>query len=501
MDHSLPSARAAERILKQAGLDRPAPQTQPERPRGRGRAGRLLRRLRLRAVLLLLCAALAIAAQLLWCTGTASDTIGPPASASDPRFGAVEAFRAPYEATTVGVRWERIHFGWRDLQPTGPDSWNAFATDHDRAIDAELKAGRQLVGLLINTPDWAAAIPAQHGASPPRGLYRAWDDPRNTWGHFVGQIATRYAGRIDHWVIWNEISITAGKWSTWKGSVADYAQLVKVAYLAAKSANPRARIILAGDPYWYDRGAATEELLGRLTASADARAHGGYFDVANLHLYNRPTDIATVVGWYRQALLRQGLAKPIWIAESNAIPYDDSVRRYPRGGFFASTDDQASYIVQAYAIALALGVQRIEVNRMLDGADFAAGGEPFGLVRNDGTARPAFWAYRTVSNLFSQVTGGEYSDDRAFGVRRVVLRRPGATVTVVWDARPIHTVAAIPAIAPNASLYDKFGQARTIRARDGHYAIALEGARGNTNGADATDYVIGGSPLILVQRR
>src|SRR5262249_12576042 len=163
---------------------------------------------------------------------------------------------------------------------------------------------------------------------------------------------------------------------------ADYAQLVKVANLAARAANPHARIILAGDPYWYDHGAFFTDLLRRLTAD---HAHGGYVDVANLHLYSRPSDMASVVAWYPRTLARFGLRKPIWIGETNAIPYDDTARPLRRGNFYASLDDQASFIVQAFAIDLAIGVQRIEVNRMLDGTDVIAGGEPFGLVRNDGT--------------------------------------------------------------------------------------------------------------------
>ena len=39
-------------------------------------------------------------------------------------------------------------------------------------------------------------------------------------------------------------------------------------------------------------------------------------------------------------------------------------------------DEQASYLIEAYAMYLALGVERIGVNRAVDGADFRAGGEP-----------------------------------------------------------------------------------------------------------------------------
>lgn len=458
--------------------------------------GRWLRHLRRRLIWLALCALLAILGQYWVFLAPVGDPAGPPATASDPRFGVVEAFAAPREASTLGVGWERIGFWWKELQKSGPDSWNPFATGHDVTINAELAAGRHLAGLLINTPDWAAAIPAAHGASPPRGLYLPYDDPRNYWGHFVHLIAARYAGRIDDWIIWNEVNIPSGKWHTWSGSVADYAQLVKVAYLAARAANPHARIILAGDPYWYDHGAFFTQLLKDLTTDS---AYGGYFDVANLHLYSRPSEMVTVVAWYRRTLARFGLRKPIWISETNAVPYNDAARPLPRGNFYASLDDQASFIVQALAIDLAIGIQRIEVNRMIDGTDVAAGGEPFGLVRNDGTVRPAFYAYRTVVDLFSGVTGGAVDLKTTRGVGRVDLRRPDAAITVIWDQRPAATTATVAALGPTA-VYDKFGQRRTLRADHGVFTVALKGATGNTNGANPRDYVIGGSPLIVVQR-
>ena len=96
-------------------------------------------------------------------------------SALDPRFGVVEAWRQPAQAADLGVGWERLTLWWKAFQPTGPDSWNYFATGHDGYINREIAAGRQVVGELINTPDWAAADLSQRGDSVPKGLYRAYE--------------------------------------------------------------------------------------------------------------------------------------------------------------------------------------------------------------------------------------------------------------------------------------------------------------------------------------
>jgi hypothetical protein len=489
-----PTAQEVERLLRQAGVD--APVVSPGRKAPRTGWARFRRRLRLRLLWVILCLAVALFGLFRLSTGHVGDTAGPPATARDPRFGVVDAGAKPADATNLGVGWERLVFWWKSLQPTGPDSWDAFATDHDKTIDSEIAAGRQVVGLLINTPDWAAAKPSDHGTSPPKGLYLPYNDPNNYWGHFVGLIAKRYAGRIDNWIIWNEVSIPSGQFHTWSGTTADYAQMIKVAYLAARAANPQAKIILGGDPYWYDHGAQFVNLLKILTAD---HTHDAYFDVVNLHLYSRPSDMATIVTWYRAELTRFGLSKPIWIAETNAVPYDDPARKYKKANFYASLDDQASFMIQAFAIDLAVGVQRIEVNRMVDGSDFTAGGEPFGLVRNDGSLRPAFFAFKTVVNLFTGVTSGTQHLDPTTGIYTVVLHKPGATLTVVWDQKPKAATAKITAVGPTALLYDKFGQQSTVRAKNGVFSLPLWPSTDNSDSANPNDYVVGGSPLILVQ--
>src|SRR5512147_2079656 len=122
----------------------------------------------------------------------------------DPRFGVVEGFRDPTSAKDLNFGWERILFYWSELQPNGPDDWNIFHVE-DGWISAALANGRQVIGLLENTPRWATDGANQIGV--PRGLYLPIDDPNNLWAAFVRKVVKRYAGRIDHWIIWNEPDI------------------------------------------------------------------------------------------------------------------------------------------------------------------------------------------------------------------------------------------------------------------------------------------------------
>ena len=109
-----------------------------------------------------------------------------------------------------------------------PDEWNEFYFP-DGELNDELAAGREVIGMLSNPPDWANDN--QGPAGVPTDLDLPCDDPGNLWGQFVFKIVNRYKGTIDHWVVWNEPDV----WSveqpgyTWKGTVEEFYQLQKVA--------------------------------------------------------------------------------------------------------------------------------------------------------------------------------------------------------------------------------------------------------------------------------
>jgi len=417
----------------------------------------------------------------------------------DPRFGLNQSWEAPDQADMAGAGWSRLVFWWSAFQPRGPRDFNVFATDRDSYIDDELARGRELAGVVLNTPGWASTNASPNGV--PRNLYLRWDDPENYWGQFMRRLAERYRGRIDAWIIWNEVDIREGPWRTWDGSVGDYVQLLQVAYRAVKAGNPDASVVMFGSPWWHDKGAYLTWVLDGLATAPAAEEWNHYFDVANLHMYSRANDIPEVIPWYRSQLAVRGMRdKPIWIGETNVVPYDDPLWPEQKSGFRASLDEQASYFVEAFATYLALGVERIGVNRALDGADFRAGGEPFGLIRNDHTVRPAYGAFQVISRYFAGVRSAQYFPTDRSGLTRVVLERDGERVTVLWTMRPEPLVVSLDASSSTALRVEKTGDATEIEAESGGYRLVLDPATANSNETDPQDFVVGGNPVILVER-
>ena len=422
-----------------------------------------------------------------------ASTAPPPAAAAaagifEYRLGVVEAYAAPGAAWEMGAGWERITFRWNEIQPTGPEEWSNTPLSDD-ALALELACGRQVVGLLNNTPDWATDW--GRGAGVPQGLYLPVDHGNNLWAGFVRSIVARYAGRIDHWTIWNEPDIADPRFMTWGGSVDDFAQMLRVAHTVAKDANPSAVIHLPGvSHYWNEHWFGN--LLDALRADPQAEANGYYFDVATLHVYFRPEAVYELTAEYYASMRDRGISKPIWIAETNAPPSQDPFWPVANPQFRITLQDQASYIVQAFSLGIAAGAGRIAVYSMVDDdPDATADPEPYGLIRSDGSRRPAFTAFQVAAAHLSGFRGGWWG--RRDDISLVTIDRGWRTTTVVWARTAEPQQAIVPARTLRALRVDARGAAMYIYPERGYYFVDLAGAN------CWPECLIGGPPVMLVE--
>ncbi|MCX7682725.1 MAG: hypothetical protein N2508_12310, partial [Anaerolineae bacterium] len=411
-------------------------------------------------------------------------------SPPDLRFGAVEAFWDHTSAAEAGVAWERILFYWSELQPDGPDHWNDYHVQ-DVWLEWAAAEGREVVGLLKHTPAWATDGPP--GCGVPRGLELPIEDPANLWATFVRRAVGMYAGRIKHWVIWNEPDIAPGTYGhEWCGSVEEYYQLLKVAYLAAHQANPDVIIHLAGLTYWHDR-TYLRRFLAVATQDPTAPEHGYYFDVVTLHIYFQTETVPYIINETRAALRAYGLNKPIWVNETNASPDSDPLWPLVRPRWRVSLEEQAGFLLQSFALALSAGAERVAVYKWMD-AGLPPGGEPFGILRPDGSRRPAFEAYRLITTHYAgTITARE---ERHPLYIMVTLNRGRATTRVLWARTAAAATVSVPALAERARLIDQSGAERIIEPVGGFYAFTLPGARCADEHAGC---IIGGTTYLLVE--
>jgi hypothetical protein len=414
------------------------------------------------------------------------------AGAPDYRFGVIEAYDAPWAATDLGAGWTRVTFRWNEVQPDSPDQWILPITDDQ--LNLELAQGRQVVGLVTNAPGWATDH--GRGVGVPLGLDLGHNDPSNLWANFLRSLVSRYAGRIDHWIIWNEPDIWDSYHQSWGGSVEDFAQLLRVSYGAVKETNPDGVVHLAAVTHWWDanygRDLFFRRLLQTLSTDVNAPAHNYYFDAATFHVYFQPENVYDLTIFYTGLMREFGLDKPIWIVETNAAPSEDPAWPVAGAQFKVTLEDQAAFIVQSLALGIAAGAERIAVYKMADTElDLTANPEPFGLVRTDGTRRPAFTAYQVATTYLAGFRSGRWEQRDDLSV--VIVDRGAQTTTVAWSRTPAPQTALIPANTTSALLVDMWGRARLVYPERGYYMLTLPGC----------DYegtcLIGGAPLMLVE--
>jgi hypothetical protein len=359
-----------------------------------------------------------------------------------------------------------------------------------------------IVGLLINTPPWAQAQPAAGVHSPPVGLNLPPDDPANAWAQFCRKMAQQYGSVVSSWIVWNEPDVwdPTSPFYTWAGDAATYYQLLKVADQAIKSVQPSARVVIAGTTFYWDANASKPQFLAQVldaaTADPAGPANGNFFDAVAAHVYTTATNAYWVPKTFSDLLTKHGMAKPIWIDEMNVAPYDDPASSLPAAAPNATLAQQADFMLEAYAEAIAAGVQRIGVYKMVDVVP--QDGAPYGLMRNDGSLRPAYTALQTaVATL-----GGLTTAQLRTGQHHIAIAFPNGTrlTTVVWNTGPSAYTLYLCAQGSSAQVIDTLGNSHIVSPSgpgSGVYQIPLAPAtaHGIFNGHDF--YYIGGSPVIV----
>lgn len=424
--------------------------------------------------------------------------ITPNPGHPDYRFGAAQAYADPKAASNLGIGWERITMFWDSLEPS-PGVWNNFFTKNDSELLREVKAGRIPVGVLVSTPNWARTSP---NSSVPKGLYDAWNSPKNTWGNFIYRLTRHYAGLIDTWVIGNEISIPSGHFNTWTGTLAQFAQMVKVAYLAAHAADPNAHILLPGTPYWYAHGHVTVQLIKDLAALPGASTHHDFFDALDLNLYNTINFNQQIYTRYDKILAANGLSgTPIWLSETNVTPIVKGYKA-PKNDPGVTPSQQAAFIVEEMADSLAY-TSRVEVYQLPEPKPLNKFNGPVGLLTKSNQPRPAYTAYQT---LIRYLSGARYLSRYipAFdGVNpkamdEVNFGAPGRYISVIWDQGAPAITGTVKAFSKTALLVDDIGQTQMIHAEHGYYHVPLPAATLSSVG-NRKEHPIGGNPYFVVQ--
>jgi len=165
----------------------------------------------------------------------------------------------------LGVTWARLTMSWHDVETSKGNYSTKKLSQIDNAVSLARARGINIVMDVYQSPQWASG--SSDKEAPPQ-------NPQD-YADFVHAMAQRYAGQVAAWEIWNEETFSR----FWGGTTnpGAYAQLLRLAYPAVKSADGGATVVFGG--------ISTNDWQFVQDVYNAAPDIGQYFDVMATHPY------------------------------------------------------------------------------------------------------------------------------------------------------------------------------------------------------------------------
>jgi hypothetical protein len=304
----------------------------------------------------------------------------------------------------MGVNTVRIGIPWAGINPI-PGYYNWSQSDY--MINAADARGMGVLAVITTTPGWA------NDPSAP-GVYGHPASPAD-FGTFAGLAAQRYAGKVGAYEIWNEPN--AALYYGPQPDPAGYTELLKAAYPAIKAADPDATVIggVVGSTVTYEN-----LTLNPVTFVDEMYQSGaqGYFDALSFHPYQYTTPFSAggfhpdspinQLADIRDLMVANGDAgKTIWASE------------YGEPSSVGGDAQQAAYLQDMLTTWRTLNYTGPAFVYTLE--DDKTGStnpdETLGLIRDDGSWKPAAYVVRSLTTLPSAPEPAPTSDTATVSAR------------------------------------------------------------------------------------
>lgn len=326
-----------------------------------------------------------------------------------------EIDRTVSEMKRAGVRWARLNVSWSSLEEKGKGKINqGYLSDIDQAVAKTRAAGiKALLSMADSVPYWASADPQKRvvgGRREWNPLYRPADF--RDYADAFRFLVARYSRRgVRHFEVWNEPNHEYF-WPSGPNP-AEYAQMLKRAYQAAKAANPKA-VVVAGALAQNDH---------RFLAGVYAAGAGRFFDAVSTHSYPRGNpqrcwndasgwrhpDALCAIENVRAVMMSNGdAAKRIWLDELGWSTCSNAYLGCWRMG--VSPKLQGTYIKRAYKLLERYPYVRAAFQYQFRDLYWGQASpddwwQNLGLLRRDFSRKPAFAAYRSYARNYRKPDG------------------------------------------------------------------------------------------------
>lgn len=260
-------------------------------------------------------------------------------------------------AQAAGIKRSRTDFGWCKIEPSrGEMKFDLY----DHVVDTARAHGIAPCGLIGYWAYWTKKY-TEEGCADSCTFLRA--------------MMRHYKGRVNEWEISNEPNI-----DFWTGPKELYPVLLKMAYAAIKTEDPKADVL----------GCCTAGIDSKfIQMCVDAKAP---FDVLTFHPYRGVFQERTFIDDITAARKQVG-GRPVIITEMG----------WPTNLGATSERQQAENLARAYMTAVANGLTKYICcyDFVNDGWNLFYSEENFGIMRKDLSPKPAYRALATVCRTFT----------------------------------------------------------------------------------------------------
>jgi polysaccharide biosynthesis protein PslG len=294
------------------------------------------------------------------------------------------------KAVSLGVQRVRVDFEWKNIQPRNDGKYNWAYLD---AFVAKVNARKlKILGIIDYAPAWAAGPCAAGTNCPPANP--------EVFGAFAGKVAERYRGMgVINWEIWNEPN-NAFFWGG-KADCNAYSANLKAANIAIKKVVPGAGIISGGmSPASTDgKNISPTDFLSCMYRNGVGR----YFDALGHHPYTFPllastkynawAQMSTMSTNLRSIMIANGDAgKRIWLTEFGAPTSGPNPAYYVSEAMQSTLMADALKLYGTYDWAGPIFWYTFQDS----GTSKTTNENFFGLLRYDGSEKPAFTTYKNA---------------------------------------------------------------------------------------------------------
>jgi polysaccharide biosynthesis protein PslG len=373
----------------------------------------------------------------------------------------------------AGFQWIRQPIPWYDIEIHGKNDfedrrhepYRSAWDKYDHIVDLAEAHDLGIIARLGAPPAWSRHDGEERGAFGP-------PDRIEDFADFAAAVATRYAGRVKYYQLWNEPNVYP-EWGNQPVDPEAYTDLLCTAYHRIKAIDPTAVIISGAMAQTQELGTWNPEYQGnnmmdtvflQRMYAAGAAACFDIMAVNDYMLWSGPTDQRLTQReinfsrpmWLRDIMVSNGDAhKPIWISEMNSNAAPEGIPdRYGR----VTLEQQARWAPLAFERIQRewpwAGVTSVWFFKKATDAEVEDPSYYFRLLDPDFTPMPVYYALSTYFNDIEPTLYRGFHQETTWqvtyagpweeiAVPEAILgsyRRataPGAAVTLAWEGRSL----------------------------------------------------------------